>query len=65
MKFKNYILFNSSRAQFERIKEGTNILIGTPGRVNDFLGKLIFSMESCEFLVLDEADRMLDMGKMI
>lgn len=39
-----------------------DILIATPGRLLDFLGKNILRLDQCKILVLDEADRMLDMG---
>ena len=41
---------------------GTHILVGTPGRVNDYLSKGTFDASGCTYLVLDEADRMLDLG---
>lgn len=37
-------------------------MIGTPGRLIDFLENGATNMRRCSFLVLDEADRMLDMG---
>ncbi len=39
-----------------------DVVAATPGRLLDFLGKNIISLEDCEMLVIDEADRMLDMG---
>lgn len=36
--------------------------MATPGRLNDFVGRGIISFKSIRFFVLDEADRMLDMG---
>jgi len=39
-----------------------DVIIATPGRLLDFLGKGVVSLGSCGILVLDEADRMLDMG---
>lgn len=39
-----------------------DLLIATPGRLLDFLGKQIVSLHRCQIVVLDEADRMLDMG---
>lgn len=50
------------RHQLDRLQEGTNILCATPGRLNDFVGKNKVCLEELKFLVLDEADRMLDMG---
>ncbi|MFH4981833.1 hypothetical protein AB6A40_008542 [Gnathostoma spinigerum] len=44
---------------FER---GAHICVATPGRLSDLLGKKIFNLDICRYLVLDEADRMLDMG---
>jgi superfamily II DNA/RNA helicase len=41
---------------------GVDIVIATPGRILDFLESGNTNMRRCTFLVLDEADRMLDMG---
>lgn len=41
---------------------GVHVCVATPGRLSDLLGKKIFNLQVCRYLVLDEADRMLDMG---
>lgn len=59
----NYIVGGHAvKPQLERILGGTNILVATPGRLNDFVGKNKIDLSELKFLVLDEADRMLDMG---
>jgi ATP-independent RNA helicase DbpA len=50
------------RAQAESLAKGAHILIGTPGRIQDHLAKETLILDSIKTLVLDEADRMLDMG---
>ena len=42
--------------------DGVDILIGTPGRTIDFFKQKVFSLKSCEVVILDEADRMFDLG---
>ncbi len=48
--------------QVNRIRQGVDILIATPGRLLDLVNQQIFSLSEVEYFVLDEADRMLDMG---
>ena len=48
--------------QFSDLKRKPRIIIGTPGRINDHLERGSLHLGSTRFLVVDEADRMLDMG---
>lgn len=50
------------RAQADSLDHGAHIIVGTPGRVEDHLRKGTLKLNSLTVLVLDEADRMLDMG---
>ena len=52
----------TARPQLEALASGVEILVATPGRLADFLDRNLVSLSECQFLVLDEADRMLDMG---
>ena len=54
----------STGYQARKLENGCNILVATPGRLLDYVEKGRVSFKSLEFLVLDEADRMLDMGFM-
>lgn len=61
---KNTIVFGgvSQRSQTDALKAGVDILIATPGRLLDLMQQKYISLQNIEFFVLDEADRMLDMG---
>ncbi len=48
--------------QIERLKRGADILVATPGRLLDLMGQGHVALGQIELFVLDEADRMLDMG---
>ena len=52
----------SERVQLQAIRKGAQVLIATPGRMFDFLGRRLINLGHVRTLVLDEADRMLDMG---
>jgi ATP-dependent RNA helicase DDX21 len=44
------------------LNRGSDIVIGTPGRIKDFLNQKKLILTQCQIIVLDEVDRMLDMG---
>ena len=48
--------------QQKDIENDADVLIGTPGRIIDYWKKKVFSLNRCQCLILDEADRMLDLG---
>ena len=52
----------NERRQLQSIRKGAQVLIATPGRLFDFLGRQLLDLQGVFMLVLDEADRMLDMG---
>ncbi|MBC8413188.1 MAG: DEAD/DEAH box helicase [Nitrospira sp.] len=48
--------------QRDEISKGVDVLIGTPGRLIDYLKQKVYSLKHTQFLVIDEADRLFDMG---
>lgn len=48
--------------QIRSLKRGIDLIVGTPGRVLDLIGRNVIDLSYIKFLVLDEADEMLDMG---
>jgi len=48
--------------QLKAFESGVDILIGTPGRLIDYLKKRAYSLDKTEMLIIDEADRMFDLG---
>ncbi len=61
---KSTVVFGGVNAnpQINKLRSGVDILVATPGRLLDLHNQRVFSLDSVEILVLDEADRMLDMG---
>ena len=49
-------------SQINQLKKNPQIIIGTPGRINDLLERKSLGLSKCSVVVLDEMDRMLDMG---
>ncbi|WP_020656335.1 ATP-dependent RNA helicase DbpA [Massilia niastensis] len=52
----------SMRPQIASLEHGAHIVVGTPGRIRDHLGRATLDLSKVQTLVLDEADRMTDMG---
>jgi ATP-dependent RNA helicase DeaD len=50
------------RAQVAKLQQGAEVVVGTPGRVLDLLGRNSLDLSGLKMVVLDEADRMLDIG---
>lgn len=50
------------RSQANEVKAGCHVAVGTPGRVLDFIRRGILTLQNVRYVVLDEADRMLDIG---
>src|SRR6476660_1472601 len=48
--------------QLAAIRAGARLVVATPGRLEDYLGRSLFDFRGLQVLILDEADRMLDMG---
>lgn len=61
---KTLVVFGGVKqaAQENALRKGVDILVATPGRLLDFINQRIISLQNLEIFVLDEADRMLDMG---
>jgi len=61
---KNTVVFGgvTQGKQVEAVKRGVDILVATPGRLLDLMDQGYISLKHIEYFVLDEADRMLDMG---
>ena len=52
----------SMQKQLKKIEEKARIIVGTPGRINDHVKRQSLNLSKVSYLVLDETDRMLDMG---
>ena len=61
---KNTVIYGGvgQKPQTDTLKAGVDILIATPGRLLDLIGQKFINLHHVQFFVLDEADRMLDMG---
>ncbi len=61
---KNTVVFGgvSQRTQTDKLRRGVDILVATPGRLLDLMNQKFINLNDIKLFVLDEADRMLDMG---
>jgi ATP-dependent RNA helicase RhlE len=64
LKLRNFVVFGGvgQKPQEDALRRGVDILVATPGRLLDLMNQGFVSLEKLEIFVLDEADRMLDMG---
>jgi len=62
--FKSAVIFGGVKinAQINALKRGVDIVVATPGRLLDHISQKTIDLSKVDFLILDEADRMLDMG---
>ena len=62
--FKTAVIFGGVKinAQIKQLRNGVDVVVATPGRLLDHMQQKTIDLSKVEFLVLDEADRMLDMG---
>ncbi|WZL89535.1 DEAD/DEAH box helicase [Salinimicrobium sp. 3283s] len=63
-RLKHSVIFGgvSQHSQVKKLKRGVDILVATPGRLLDLMNQGFINLKTLEIFVLDEADRMLDMG---
>lgn len=63
-KLKYCVIFGgvSQKPQEEKLQQGVDILVATPGRLNDLINQKLIELKDLKIFILDEADRMLDMG---
>jgi ATP-dependent RNA helicase RhlE len=52
----------SEKSQIQAVRGGSSLVVATPGRLQDFISRKLIDLREIKILVLDEADRMLDMG---
>ncbi|MEG1875843.1 MAG: DEAD/DEAH box helicase, partial [Angelakisella sp.] len=64
LRLRSCVIFGgvSQKPQETELRRGVDILVATPGRLNDLINQRLVDLGNVEILVLDEADRMLDMG---
>lgn len=64
VRFRQTVIFGGVKQgrQVDALQRGVDVVIATPGRLLDLINQRHLSLDEIEFLVLDEADRMLDMG---
>jgi len=64
LRLRSAVIFGgvAIKPQIRRLRQGADVLVATPGRLLDHVGRDTVNLSQVEILVLDEADRMLDMG---
>ena len=58
------VVYGGAKAggQLAKLAKGVDLMVATPGRLQDFVDRKLVSLSKIKFLILDEADRMMDMG---
>jgi ATP-dependent RNA helicase RhlE len=64
LRIRSAVIFGgvSQHHQVKQLRQGVSVLVATPGRLLDLINQKLIQLNTLEILVLDEADRMLDMG---
>ena len=64
LKIRHTVIFGGVKQgpQVSALRQGIEVLVATPGRLLDLMGQGLVNLDAVEFFILDEADRMLDMG---
>ena len=64
LRLKHAVIFGGvgQQPQVDALRRGVDVLVATPGRLVDLMGQRLVSLDAVEVLVLDESDRMLDLG---
>lgn len=61
-RLQTFLAIGGTRADLRELRNGVHIVIATPGRLLDLLRRHRINLEACQYIALDEADRLIDLG---